>query len=300
VLGSSAALGAVATSLGSTQVQKDEGDTESNLVEQLGRKAGLGPFRNARGEHFLAVGDAREAFLRSALKHCEALGGAFIKHLRDKGFRLEFPARPLTVVALKDQASYGALLGEAPGKDVGGHYDLETNRLVMFDFRGGPKGPAEGAERLNLFTLVHETTHQLSFNAGLFERRNPPPLCLSEGIATYAELWQPSVKNSIGGINRPRLQELGDAGTWIPIADLLSNDKAFRGKDEHLAYAESWLFTHHFLRSSTRVPKFRDFLAAIRQESRPERARSVAEQRLGPLDRLDKVIKDEARRYLNA
>ncbi len=300
VLGSSAALWALTPRPGYTRQKEDEGEEESERVEELGRKAGLGPFRTARSEHFLAVGDAREAFLRSALKHCEALGKVLIKHLRDKGFRLEYPKMPLTVVALKGQESYGALLGEAPGKDVGGHYDLETNRLVMFDFRGGPKGPADGAERLNLFTLVHETAHQLSFNTGLFDRDRPPPLSLSEGIATYVELWVPGDRNPIGGLNRPRLRALRAADNWIPIADLLSDDRPFRGEDAQLAYAESWLLTHHFLRSSTRVPKFRDYLAELRQETRPAGARAVAEKRIGPLDRLDKLIKDEASRYLNA
>jgi hypothetical protein len=270
---------------------------EEAEVEKLSRKAGLTPFGQSRTEHFLALGDAPEGFRRAALKHCEALGQDFLGHFQGKGFDLAFPPRRLTVVVLKDQASYGALLGEAPGKDVGGHYDLETNRLVIFDFRPGKEGPAAAAERLNLFTLVHETAHQLSFNMGLFDRKNPPPLCLSEGLATYVELWRPGIKNSIGGINRPRLKALREAQDWIPTADLLNGDRAFEGESEQLAYAESWLLVHHFLRSSARLPRWRDYLATIRAGTKPLDGLETAEKALGPLAKLDRELKEEARKY---
>ena len=99
-------------------------------------------------------------------------------------------------------------------------------------------------ERLNLFTLVHETAHQLSFNTGMFVRTNVPPLCLSEGLATYVELWEPGVNKAIGGVNTPRLQAMREAEDWIPIADLLAGNQAFRAESEQLAYAESWLLVH--------------------------------------------------------
>ena len=44
-------------------------------------------------------------------------------------------------MTLKDQASYAAYLGVKPGDAVGGgHYELDTNRLVIFDFRPGAGG----------------------------------------------------------------------------------------------------------------------------------------------------------------
>jgi hypothetical protein len=271
---------------------------EEARVRELARKAGLGPLTASRSPHFLAVGDAPEVFLQSALRHCEALSEALLRHLRGKGFELAFPAEPLTVVALKGQESYGRLLGEAPGKDVGGHYDLETNRLVIFDFRAGPGAPAKGAERLNLFTLVHETTHLVSFNTGVLARGSPPPLCLSEGFATYVELWEPGARNTIGGLNRPRLKALRDSEDWIPVSELLATDDAFEGEQEQLAYAESWLLTQHFLRAAGRVPRFREYLVELGKGLKRAEAVAAAETRLGSLKRLDRTLKDEARRYL--
>lgn len=267
-------------------------------VEKKSQEAGLGPLRTARSEHFLSLGDAPASFQRDALSRCQELGQAFLVHFRGRGFTVEYPARRLTIIMLKDEASYAALLGEAPGKDVGGHYDLETNRLVIFDFRPRQPGLAIQAERVNLFTLVHETAHQLSFNTGMFDRKGTLPLCILEGLAIYVEMWRPGVKNSIGGINRPRLQAMRDVADWIPIADLLADGWAFAPETEQLAYAESWLLMHHFLRSSARQPRLRDYLTQAQGVKKPGDRARIAEKTLGPLAKVDREIKDDGRRYL--
>ena len=110
-------------------------EAEIARVEKMAQAAGIGPFRTVRKEHFLSLGDSPASFQRDALARCEELGQAFLTHFRTRGFKVDYPPRRLTIIALKDESSYAALLGEAPGKDVGGHFDLETNRLVIFDFR---------------------------------------------------------------------------------------------------------------------------------------------------------------------
>ena len=104
---------------------------------------------------------------------------------------MEYPKRRLTLIVLRDQDSYSALLGEAPGKDVGGHYDLETNRLVIFDFRPQQAAIAAEADRVNLFTLVHETAHQLSFNTGILNRQG------RAALMRVGRAWRPM--SSSGG-----------------------------------------------------------------------------------------------------
>jgi hypothetical protein len=275
---------------------------EIATFETMARKAGLGPLQHVRSEqsHFLAVGDAPASHQREALALCEALGEAFLAHFRARGFSLNYPDRQLTIIVLRDQHSYSALLGEAPGKDVGGHYDLETNRLVTFDFRGQQDASTGQAERINLFTLVHEVAHQLSFNTGMLRRQVDLPLCLSEGLATYVELWRPGVKNSIGGVNRPRVEDLRRAVNWIQIGDLISDDTAFDKKTEHLAYAESWVLVHYLLRAKLRQPQFRQFVAEVQLANKGSERLRIAERSLGPLAKLDHELKDEARRYLKA
>ena len=179
----------------------------------------------------------------------------------------------MTVIVLKDEQSYAKFLGEAPGKEVGGHYDVDANRLVIFDFHARQEGLRGNPERVNLFTLVHETGHQLTFNTGMLDRRGNLPLAILEGLATYVEMWRPGVKNGIGGENRPRLKALRQSEDWISLADLLADDKAFQPETEQLAYAESWLLVHYLLRSSTRQPRFRDYLAQCSNAQEARRSR---------------------------
>ncbi len=267
-------------------------------VEKLVRTARLGPLHRARSAHFLAMGDAPESHQREALALCEDLGEEFLEYFRKRGFTLDYPQRRLTDIVLRDQDSYSALLENAPGKDVGGHFDLETNRLVIFDFRPKTDAVAGQAEKINLFTLVHETAHQLSFNTGMLDRQRDLPICISEGLATYVELWRPGVRNAIGGVNRLRMGALREAEDWILIGDLLANDTAFEPKTQQLAYAESWLLVHYLMRSSSRQPRFRQFVAEVQAANKPAARRRIAEKVLGPLAKLDREIKDEARKYL--
>jgi hypothetical protein len=267
-------------------------------VSKLAKNAGIDALGHAKSDHFLCLGDAPESFQREALKRCEALGDAFLMHFRGRGFTPVYPNRRMTIIALKNVDSYEAILSEVPGKNVGGHYDLETNRLVIFDFRAQRANVTVGAERVNLFTLVHETAHQLCFNTGIAERDSDVPMCISEGLATYVELWRPGVKNSIGGLNQPRLRVLRDVGDWIPMAVLVADDKAFEQKTQQLAYAESWLLVHHLLRSQNRATRLREYLSLIRGAKRNAQRLRIAEQALGPISKLDKLVKDEARMYL--
>jgi hypothetical protein len=274
-------------------------DAEIARVQEQAKAAGLGRFAFTRSDHFLALGDAPLAFQREALQVCEALGDAFLARFREAGFHVAYPPERLTVIVLKDEESYAKLLGKAPGKDVGGHYDLGTNRLVIFDFRPGQEGLAVNAERINTFTLVHETAHQLTFNTGMLDRRGDLPLSILEGLATYVEMWRPRVRNAIGGVNLPRLEALRQSQDWIPIADLLADDKAFKPETEQLAYAESWLLVHYMLRSGLRRSRFRDYLARAQAVKSRDRRLRVAEQTLGPLDKIEHEIKIDGRKYLS-
>ena len=294
--------GALAVQDAKPRAAAGEGEGEAEdiaRVEKAARAAKLGAFRHSHSDHFVGIGDAPDAFRQSALRHGEALGQAFLAYFRGRGFTLEYPKRRMTVITLKDADSYAAMLGKAPGKDVGGHYDLDTNRLVIFDFRPGGGDLAAGAERVNLFTLVHETAHQLCFNAGLLDRRGEVPVCISEGLATHVELWRPGVKKAIGGVNLPRLKALVQGQDWIPIPDLLESDKAFRAaKTEQLAYAECWVLVYWLLKSRTRLAGMRDYLSDLKRPGKGLSRIQIAERSLGPLAKLDRDVKAEAERLL--
>jgi hypothetical protein len=279
-----------------------EGDaTEADVIAEVqaaAKKAGLGPFDRGRTEHFLGLGDAPARFRESALNICEELAKEFLRYFRSRGFKLALPDGRLTVITLKDDKSFRAFIGADPGKDVGGHYDLDTNSLVVFDFREKVDQPGNPV-RVNLFSLIHETAHLLCFNTGLLSREADVPVCVSEGLATFVEMWQPKQKSPLSAINQARLQALVEASEspepWIPIADLLADDKRFQDpKNLQLVYAETWLLVHYLIRTRTQLPKFRAYLSELPADRETaEKRMKNAEAHLGSLKKLD----GDLRRY---
>lgn len=286
------------------QPKTDEGKTESDareiaLVQAIARKAGLERFSSSHTAHFLGIGDADARFRTTALAKCESLAPAFIQHFNAKGFKLALPKTRLTVITLKSAQSYQAFIGEDPGTNVGGHYDLDTNRLVMFDFRPAGEGPAvvNDPTRVNLLTLIHETTHLLCFNTGLLSRQSSVPDWVSEGLATYVELWR-NKQTRIGDPNVPWLTYLRSIRKtdWIPIAELVADDKTFDDKTLELSYAESWLTVHYLMKSPQQLPKFRAYLAGLSSEEAAANRVAYAEKHLGPLKDLEREIERHFRR----
>jgi hypothetical protein len=279
-----------------TQSEQDE----IAKVEAVARKAGIGPFTRSQTEHFVGLGDAPAGFRKSALEIAESFAKVFLAYFRAQGFKAEFPPERLTVITLKNADSYRALVGEATGLAVGGHYDLETNRLVMFDLRDQQAALAVRAEKVNTLTLVHETAHLLSFNTGLLSRHADVPVSICEGLATFVEPWSPKTKAKLGETNEARRRALwdeqGNPKTWIPLANLLKNDHVFDDEDaEQVAYAESWLLVHYLMKKESARTKFREYLEDLAKQPPGPAARiKYAESKLGPLDVLDRELRKHA------
>ena len=88
------------------------------------------------------------------MKICELLYEVYRDYFETKDFQVESPEHRLIVVVLKDKTSYKAYVGGPVGAEVGGHYDVEENQLVVFDF-------ARKSERAG--GLVRASTHSRSF-----------------------------------------------------------------------------------------------------------------------------------------
>jgi hypothetical protein len=291
------------THAGETDGGPDEAK-EIAQVKALGQKVGLREFSENHTAHFLGLGDADADYCKPALAICESLAKDFLTHFRDRGFKLSLPPNRMTVVTLKDKASYRALAGDNPGATVGGHYDLETNRLVVFDFRNERQDLAAQPEHVNLFTLVHEAVHMLSFNTGLLARKGDVPACIAEGLATYGEFWRTKGKGKLGAPNRRRLQALinsGDgAATWIPLDKLLTDDSLFEKAEwEQAAYAESWLLANHLLkRGSPQLAKFHAYLARIAEPPRAKTRLQIFEEEIGSIDELNREMHRSAQKLI--
>jgi hypothetical protein len=283
-----------ASALGAVPPQKNP---RLEAIRAQGRKAEMEGFDESESAHYVGIGDARKQFREDALDICEAVAADYRKHFGDKGFELEFPKEKLTVVILMGPKSYAMFEGGFIDAAIGGHFDLNENRLVMFDFRGpgaNPRSPVP--EQDNTLALVHETIHQLTFNTGLLDLKADVPLCVSEGLATYGETWRPRHKGEIGSINVRRRKGLDLARQqgvkWIPLAALIADDRLIDDpKTQQVAYAESWMFAHKMLRDPAKLPKFRAYLDALRQKPDPKRRVELATTHLGDLDKLDKEIR---------
>ncbi len=290
-----------------TDPLRDE-DQERKAVDAQAEKAGLGPFRVSRTANYLATGDAVDVFRTRTLGDCEAVRSDYMDYYGSRGFEIAEPAGRLTVVTLTDDRSFAAFLGKREyalvresqqGPTVHGVYQPRTNRLIVFDHRSINREivPLGGAE--NLFALAHEATHQLTFNTGLLFRQGDVPLCVSEGLAMYGEPRKTVGRTPPGGLNPRRLRDLvrfgGGKSSWIPLADLIKNDRLFRGPGPLggllLAYAESWLLIHYLMSEpSTRVG-LRLYLKGIRGRASPEYRLNDASTHLGDLDRLNQELR---------
>ncbi len=266
-------------------------------IKKRASEAKLKDFGTNESDHYLGAGDAPEKFRKEALYLCEELAVSFKTHFQLKGFEVPLPSKKMTVVTLKDKASYEAFKGEAVGEAEGGHYEVSTGRLVIFDFRESEN--QLNAKRTNTFILVHEAVHQLTYGTSILERGGDVPVAISEGFATYGELWRIARREKIlGQINRPRLAVLkmpGEGRDWIPLDELISGDDLFYDpKTEQLAYAESWLLIYELFKTHASNAKLIAFLKAIKTRENAGKRIEDAEKTFGNLDRLDREMRRSA------
>ncbi len=130
------------------------------------------------------------------------------------------------------------------------------------------------------------------------------PDCISEGLATYGELWTPRRSPpAFGAVNRLRLdalfKELDNGTPWIPISQFITDDDVFRKPETaQIAYAESWVLVHYLLDTDERLPKFRAYLSGLPAlgDSQAMNREKYAESRLGSLKELDAAVRRHAQR----
>lgn len=223
------------------------------------------------------------------IKVCEGLATTFRNHLLTKGIEVSLPARKMAVVVLAGKASYEAYNGEDASENEGGIYDVNSNLLVIFKTE---------QPQVNTFTLVHEATHQLTYNTGLLSRQGDVPVAVSEGLATYGEVWRKD-RATLSRPNDLRLRVFKSPGfvasEWIPVSRLLTEDQLFENpKTEQLAYAESCLLVYTLLRVKDSAAVLQNYLAIIRPRRFPDRRLADAEKAFGSLDRLNAELKRNA------
>src|SRR5262245_17644521 len=253
--------------------------TQDELARQL--QGELAGFKVHKTRNYLIAYNTSEVYAQWVGALFERLNAGFYNFWKTAGAELHEPEFPLVALLFKDQASYEQYarrdLGSPPGS-IFGYYSLTTNRMTTYDLTGVEEaGGAKTAGRIQqilsqpkaertVATIIHEATHQLSFNSGLQVRFTEMPFWLSEGLAIYFE--SPDLENSkgwkkIGSVNRVNLLHFRKSlASRPPLASLLTDDKRFRDpKLSADAYAEAWAFTYFLIR--TRRDAYVKYLHAL-------------------------------------
>jgi hypothetical protein len=211
----------------------------------------------------------------------EGLYRAFVRYFSVRGLKPPEPQYPLVGIVCRDRNEFLRLSATSKGPvttGVLGYYDLDTNRITLYDMGGGDAANW----RRNAKVLIHEATHQTAFNTGIHSRYCPAPRWLAEGLAMLFET--PAVYDSQAGSQRAdrvnaewlrvfRRIRPQHRPEWI--ATIVASDDLFRTNPD-AAYAESWALT--FYLSETMPAKYGVILR--RTAARPGFEKYTSAQRI--------------------
>lgn len=244
--------------------------------------AGMPPgFQIHKSAHYVVCYNTSPEYARWCASLMERLYTGFTYFWKNQGRgTLPAPEFPLVMLIFADKQQYKTYgkdeLGDAADAIIG-YYSYSSNRIVCYDLTGrenlgldrknrSAMGVAReilkrpDAESL-VATIVHEATHQLAFNRGVFSRYADVPLWYNEGIAMFFEV--PDLKNAkgwqgMGKVNPFRMPLYRDYLKRRPagaLQRLLTDDNILR-KPETTAegYAEAWALTYFLIK--TRKEKY--------------------------------------------
>ena len=233
-------------------------------------------FEIHRTAHYLVLHNTEEAYAKQVSTLFERLYRGFFTYWKNQGWDLPEPRFPLVALVFANKQSFLKYARSEVGDSadsVIGYYHLGSNRMTTF------KMP--NLER-SIATIIHEATHQLSYNCGVQTRYADNPMWVSEGMATFFEA--PDFRNprgwrTIGRVNKVNLDRWRK---YVPVrpgeslATLLTDDSRFRnGSTATEAYAESWALTYFLLK--TRRKEYVEFLRTL-SEGKPLAERTARER----------------------
>lgn len=207
---------------------------------------------------------------------------SFSGYFSRRGWNLKHADFPLVILVLATEEEFHRTCQSA-GTPVGpylrGTYHPMSNRVTLYDMKdSGSETESPPASRtqpgkpssLNVSTrqvFVHETIHQLAFNAGLHDRLGDNPRWVVEGLATLLEagaLDSTNRSDTAGRVNVERLQQFQDyranrrTGT---ISDFILQAESLYENASLDFYAEAWAFT--FYLAENRRPDYVKLLKRI-------------------------------------
>lgn len=285
---------------------------EAQLLDELPEG-----FRIYKTKHYLIAYQTELAYAKWLAQLYEhRLYGVFeVFWQRRKKFDLNEPKFPLVALVFKSREEYQRYMDRdlGPGQDMVAYYNFQSNRVTMYDLTLGGRRPGEKisnrridevlrspAAIYQVATIIHEATHQLTFNRGIQTRFADTPLWLNEGLAMFFEA--PDVRSNRGWrraglVFDQRLARFRNSLRSRPanaIEILITDDDRLRDPKTALdGYAEAWAFNHFLLnRRSKQFVKYLQTLSKKEPLSTADAQQRIAEfkQYLG--NDLGKLEKD--------
>ena len=246
----------------------------------------------------------------------EKLHRNFMNYWKNRGFELNDPDVPLVIVVFNSKDAYFKYARKTIGAEPTGmdaYYNVESNRVVMYDLTGADRlaverRPRSNAAQINTIlaqpeaaamvaTIIHEATHQMACNSGLHQRYALYPFWVSEGLAMYFEAPQLKRRAAWRGPkleNRLRIIPLRQYHQDRPadsIKKIVCEDSAFRSAEATNAYSESWaLFQFLMIKRRKDFNKYLKMLSekrALEEYTADERLEDFIKH-FGELEKLDK------------
>ena len=245
-------------------------------------------FRIHETKRYLIVFDTTLTYATWCGNLLEQLDTAFLENWQAKGFELTEPEFPLIAVIFADYGNFVRCTRDEVGPNgaqINAYYNQQSNRIVFYDLTGhevygGSRGTTgqrireilsrpDSAKAVS--TFVHEATHQISYNCGMFQRYAACPHWVSEGIATLYETpdfnsvkaWSSDIK-----VNRNRLNRfyryIVERSPGEPMKILVKSDESFQfanGDSVLNSYATCWTMMHFF--NATHGDKLVEYLKII-------------------------------------
>lgn len=229
--------------------------------------------------HYLICHNTSKAYAQWCGALFERLYLAFNTYWKRQHFNLHEPEFPLVAIVFGDEQQYFAHAEKEIGpaaKSIIGYYNLQTNRMTMYDLTGSGNLRQSGDRRSNaaqinellnrpnaertVATIIHEATHQIAYNCGFHTRLSAVPMWVNEGMANYFEtpdLSRAKGWRTIGEVNPYRLAAFRD---YLPrrgtrsLESLILEDGRFRDpRQAGDAYAEAWALNYYLLQKHAKA-----------------------------------------------
>lgn len=194
------------------------GELRKAMTEELHEEFGE-EFSVKISEHYIFVYNASDGYAEWCMGLFDSLSEGFERFATRNGFELNSRVEPMVVVIFASKYDFVQFASQksetGKGADqIAAYYNLQSNRVVLYDLSQTEGTDSAETRRkskyleskeflsrpnaeFNVATIVHEATHQIAYNRGVFQRPGPFALWAVEGLSLLFET--PNGRASQGG-----------------------------------------------------------------------------------------------------